>query len=1345
MTVGSLLIKGRADMSGVHTELDKTAKAVKSVASEAKDSTIEIARTGEEMGKLRKSTADLVVGIAQVTNALVLMGEALIRVYTHMQRVRQSAAWLLDKWQFLSRQSMRLGFALTTEVTLPIAGVGFAAIRAASNLETLRLGMQSVMGSAEDAAREVERLRVVALGPGLGFEEAVQGSVRLQATGASADMAAKALKEFGNALATVGGGPAELSEVMTAMSQMVSVGKILSQDIKQIAMRVPQLRQAMADAFGTADLDAIRNMGLTSEEFLEGVLAELEKLPRAANASANAAINLGEAFRGMWTAIGEPMLPIWTAFLNAFGATLNAVTLIIRAIPTPIKQVIGVVAVLVASLGPLLLIFGLVTAAVLWWVGAMITLRGIIKTIKVLEKGRQMGIFAKAAQMARASVDFFRVALSRLAIVMEKQLAILRFYINTLMGYDTSNARAAASTNALAASQVRLATTTKAATASLAATMAPATPILTRMGGVASTVFHALTFGMLRSSKAGKEKVGMLKRLSDAMVGTGKFILKLTGGFSGLATKIGAVLTSKITVLIAAFFALKAVFASVARAQDKFTEEGRKGWQEMEAGAKSYTMAQNQVAEESRRGWQQMANDIDGMKKSFAALLAFIIGVVYLPLAAAFNGMVSSFKRAWDSFNAWMLVNVPKVYTIIREKLFRKAETEASKSGFTIGQRMLMGVASALNAIGGTFGAKLAETINQAVHEGTRGAVDTDRMDLPVYTPFVINEDLTDEVTRLSSIVNSAAKGTGAWTNATGRLKDIYGQVNTSIGKLGDATDENAQKHYELAKQINDVLNPKEAKAPQAKTALEAMAEAASAISTNLRLVIADGDNISGVMQQATVMTARLDSVVRQMGDRTPAAIRQAREALREGMREAIDVQFRIDPQMDRLLASVDLIPTGALEGAIAQIGEDLRMATELREALGGVLEVPAGLNERISKLARGYDELRDRLVALPDNVQILAANVDLIPGAGIGDAMSLLTTELGRLEGLVVDFAGSMDLLSTEVPQTLRDNINGVVEALGRLEERQNEMPAIFRLERPRAAMLEAIDEIAETLQMGKRNLDIGFAALKTQFTMPKETGMAAMNMLGDAALGAAMAMGPLAMVGAVLSGLFEKLWPMIDALMLPLVMLGQVLASMLMPVFRLLFPVIKGVAIVLTILHEVVARVAQGLSWAVGSAIRGIGEALNKIPFLKLGNPLIAAGNALLGFSQGMGEAAAESARIREELRAMNFDDALDRVTNGLDKLATSTIGAVQGFKALDALRYNATSPTLANLAPVVPTPGDDTPIIQGGTLNMPVTINTSGDGRETYHNWYDEVDRQTQGNAVARAWFITLPEPI
>lgn len=202
----------------------------------------------------------------------------------------------------------RLGSDLTIAISAPLAALGAASIKEAANLESLQLALEAQMGSAKAAQKEMELLRKEALKPGLGFEQAIQGSVQLQAVGFSAEFARKTLSAFGNALALAGKGKAELDGVATALTQITAKGKVSAEEINQIAERLPQIRVAMKGAFGTADTEVLQKSGISSEKFIEGIVAQLEKLPPATAGMKNSIENAGDAVK---------------QFLGSLGAEIN--------------------------------------------------------------------------------------------------------------------------------------------------------------------------------------------------------------------------------------------------------------------------------------------------------------------------------------------------------------------------------------------------------------------------------------------------------------------------------------------------------------------------------------------------------------------------------------------------------------------------------------------------------------------------------------------------------------------------------------------------------------------------------------------------------------------------------------------------------------------------------------------------------------------------------------------------------------------------------------------------------------------------------------------------------------
>lgn len=257
----------------------------------------------------------------------------------------------------IGRKATSVGNALSLGITLPILGVGTAVLKAASDLDALRRGMVTVTGSVDKARETMAALEEVAKLPGLGFKEALQGSINLQAAGFSAKLAERALIGFGNALATVGRGKAELDGVIRALSQIKSKGVISAEEINQLAERVPQIRQIMMEAFGTASTEALQAAGLGVDEFVERVIGSLEKLPKATGGVKNSFENLSDSMLRAADAIGQQLIPAIIPLVDGLVRMLEGV----RALdPNTVRWAIALGAVAAAA-GPVIAAIGTLT------------------------------------------------------------------------------------------------------------------------------------------------------------------------------------------------------------------------------------------------------------------------------------------------------------------------------------------------------------------------------------------------------------------------------------------------------------------------------------------------------------------------------------------------------------------------------------------------------------------------------------------------------------------------------------------------------------------------------------------------------------------------------------------------------------------------------------------------------------------------------------------------------------------------------------------------------------------------------------------------------------------------
>lgn len=246
----------------------------------------------------------LLAGVAQAETGLGRVSAAAEgasgRYRDSMNRLRESNGRFVSSAQLAAEASGNVGNAFTSAgakaqglrgvISAAAAGftaalggltlLGKAALTSAGDIQALEKGFAATYKGSEELGVALGKVKELAKLPGLGLKEALEGATNLQAAGFSADLATRSLGAFGNALATVGKGKAELDGVSTALTQIASKGKISAEEIGQLSERVPQIRAAMQAAFGTSDTEVLQKAGIGATEFVEKVTAELEKLPK---------------------------------------------------------------------------------------------------------------------------------------------------------------------------------------------------------------------------------------------------------------------------------------------------------------------------------------------------------------------------------------------------------------------------------------------------------------------------------------------------------------------------------------------------------------------------------------------------------------------------------------------------------------------------------------------------------------------------------------------------------------------------------------------------------------------------------------------------------------------------------------------------------------------------------------------------------------------------------------------------------------------------------------------------------------------------------------------------------
>ena len=323
-----------------------------------------------------------------------------------------------------ARKFERIGSDLTTKLSVPLGGIGAAALKAAGDFEVLENGLTAVIGDAEAARKEIKLLQQAAQNPGLSFEQAVKGSIRLQSVEFNAEQARETMLQFGNAIATVGGTAEDLDAVTTQITQMVSKNKILQEDFGVLQERVPLISKALESAFGTKNIDNIRKTGISSQEFIGRIVTELSKLERVDGGINNAFVNLGNSAKSALATIGREINKTLNVQKNLerLGNFLQRVADKFAALEPSTKKFVIIAATVTAAIGPVLLGIGTLIQLLPVLGAAFTALTGPVG-ITIAALGALTLGFVKAYKendLFRAKVDGTVAALKEFVIIIKE-------------------------------------------------------------------------------------------------------------------------------------------------------------------------------------------------------------------------------------------------------------------------------------------------------------------------------------------------------------------------------------------------------------------------------------------------------------------------------------------------------------------------------------------------------------------------------------------------------------------------------------------------------------------------------------------------------------------------------------------------------------------------------------------------------------------------------------------------------------------------------------------------------------------------------------------------------------
>ena len=214
-----------------------------------------------------------------------------------------------------------------------IAGFAKSALDAAVQFDSMQRSLATTVGSTDELNAQMERLRKVALSPGIDLKQTIDGFTRLRSTGKfSAKEAEDGLAGIANAVASVGAPAATVERVVTAISQIAGGLQVNQEELNQLREALPSFGVLMERAFGTANAEQINKMGISAEQAAKKLLTSFSEGPKAAAGLQTALDNINDTYVNMQVSIGN----LLATMLMAFGPT---VTSAMESVTNAVKEI----------------------------------------------------------------------------------------------------------------------------------------------------------------------------------------------------------------------------------------------------------------------------------------------------------------------------------------------------------------------------------------------------------------------------------------------------------------------------------------------------------------------------------------------------------------------------------------------------------------------------------------------------------------------------------------------------------------------------------------------------------------------------------------------------------------------------------------------------------------------------------------------------------------------------------------------------------------------------------------------------------------------------------------------
>lgn len=331
------------------------------------------------------------------------LGDLIVRVGADTRDFNKQLGKIQRQIRQTSDNIMDMGKTMTMGVTLPIVGLGAAAVKAAADLETMETQFISLTGGAEQAGAMVDQLNQFAAATPFQIEEIAGAARQLLAAGTDISQVNEQLGFLGDIAATSG---ESIEDITAIFAKVQAKGKVELENLNQLAERGIPIFTALSEATGlpASSLGAGAVSVEQFNEVLRGFAEEggfayqaMERLSQTAAGKFSTALdNLKQA----GASIGELLLPMVTKAIDK----VTEMAASFQQLDERTKKIILIIGGIAAAIGPLLLGFGAFSKALVAVRAASLVASTAVRAMTVTLASNPIGLIAVAVAGAVALI-----------------------------------------------------------------------------------------------------------------------------------------------------------------------------------------------------------------------------------------------------------------------------------------------------------------------------------------------------------------------------------------------------------------------------------------------------------------------------------------------------------------------------------------------------------------------------------------------------------------------------------------------------------------------------------------------------------------------------------------------------------------------------------------------------------------------------------------------------------------------------------------------------------------------------------------------------------------------------